>query len=111
MIVCPNCNGTPTMQVSLHISAPASLYRNLSKKNLSSKAVKVTGVSWETTDFLCGCGWSYLGYSQRIQRLVAENETLREQFKKAELLYEDVQKSKVSRGQRHGRKTNTKSKA
>ncbi|UUZ75460.1 hypothetical protein LP414_27475 [Polaromonas sp. P1(28)-13] len=64
--------------VQASLSAPASMYHQLSKQNLRRSDVYLTGVMWETTDILCAseaCGHVTDGYGNYVTRLAAEVKT------------------------------------
>lgn len=73
------------MQVQATISAPSSMYSNLTKSNLRKKEVHLTGVNWETADFMCNsCGHMTNGYGNYVLKLEAEVEWLRKRIHRLE---------------------------
>lgn len=70
------------MQVQATISAPSTMYANLSKINLRKKEVSLLSVNWETADIICTCGYVVNGHGNYVTRLEADVARL-----KAELDY------------------------
>ncbi len=79
MVQCEKC-GTETNLVTLvSISAPASLYGKLTKRNLRRKGVEIMGVLWEGTDFICpNCNHAVFGYRNYVRRLEEESQQLKQ---------------------------------
>lgn len=51
--VCPKCKGEMKFNVYLHVTAPASMYAQLSKKNMAKSGFRVEAALWETTNWFC----------------------------------------------------------
>lgn len=51
--VCPKCGREMKFNVYLHATAPASMYAQLSKKNMAKKGFHVEAALWETTSWFC----------------------------------------------------------
>ncbi len=79
MVKCDKCNAEMNLVTLLTISAPSSLWGNLTKRNLRRKGVEIMGVLWEGTDFICpNCNNTVFGYRNYVQRLEEENQKLKQ---------------------------------
>lgn len=76
---CRKCGSATRMMVQTCITAPGELYRNLPKAAYRRKDVELSGVLWETADFICTsseCGHVTNGYGNYVTNLKKRNEGL-----------------------------------
>jgi hypothetical protein len=60
------------MTVMATVSAPGEFFGNLTKANIRRKDVYLSGVNWETANFICTneeCRYIYAGYGNYISKL------------------------------------------
>jgi len=51
--LCPKCGREMKFNVYLHATAPASMYAQLSKKNMAKRGFNIEAALWETTSWFC----------------------------------------------------------
>lgn len=80
---CTRCGSPTRIQVQAVISAPGEMYHQFSKSNIAKKEVRLLGVLWDTTDFICTnvqCGYVLDGYGNYVTGIERENEELKERI-------------------------------